>query len=236
MTSATVPDRSESRRSTAPGSGASRRPRARKGEGNRLREEILQAVAELLVEKGNKDAVSIRAVAKRVGVSPPAIYLHFADKDELFYQCCRGGFQELSRRLEEAAATAGTVLERLEQMGRAYIDYALERGPQYQVLMAGGETGEISPELLEDDPGLRAFAVLVDTIGEGIEAGEIRTDHDPAALAVAVWAAVHGAVMLLLSRRAAEEATSPVMPDLPPSDATVEAVLALVRSGVVGGS
>ena len=226
-------DRSDPRRTEAPGSGAYRRPRARKGEGERLRDEILEAATALLAERGNKDAVSIRAVAERVGVSPPAIYLHFADKDELFYECCRVGFEELSRRLEEAAATAGTALERLGQMGRAYIDYALERGPQYRVLMIGGQTGSVSPELIEDDPGLRAFAVLVGTIREGIEAGEIRDDQDPVALAVAVWAAVHGAVMLLLSRQAAGEAASEVMPDLPPVEMVVDAVLALVRSGVV---
>ena len=230
MTS-TTDHRSESR-PNRPGSGAHRRRRARKGEGDRLRAEILDAVAELLVEKGHKDAVSIRAVAERVGVSPPAIYLHFADKDQLFYQCCREGFEELSRRLEEAAATEGPVLERLERMGRAYIDYALERGAQYQVLMTGGDVGSIPPELMEDDPGLRAFAVLVSTITEGIESGEFRDDQDPVALAVAVWAAVHGAVMLLLDRREAEAVNSPVMPPLPATDAIVDAVVAMVHTGV----
>jgi AcrR family transcriptional regulator len=66
---------------------AASRRRARKGEGELLREEILDAAEALLIEKGHPDAVSIRAVAARVGVSPPAIYLHFADKDELFYHC-----------------------------------------------------------------------------------------------------------------------------------------------------
>ncbi len=230
MTS-TTGHRSESRR-TPPGSGARRRPRARKGDGDRLRTEILDAVAELLVEKGHKDAVSIRAVAERVGVSPPAIYLHFADKDELFYQCCRAGFEELSRRLEEAARGGGSVLERLERMGRAYIDYALGRGPQYQVLMTGGEVGSIPPELMEDDPGLQAFAVLVGTIHEGIETGEIRDDQDPVALAVAVWAAVHGAVMLLLAQREAEAADSPVRLAMPATDAIVDAVVTMVQTGI----
>ena len=62
---------------------ASRRTRARRGEGERLREEILDAAERLLIETGNRDAVSIRAVAEAVGVTPPSIYLHFADKTEL---------------------------------------------------------------------------------------------------------------------------------------------------------
>jgi len=228
----TAHDRSESR-PDRPGSGVSRRPRARKGEGERLRTEILDAVAELLAEKGHKDAVSIRAVAERVGVSPPAIYLHFSDKDELFYQCCRAGFEELSRRLEEAIDGAGSALERLQRMGRAYIGYALERGVQYQVLMTSTLPESVSPESLRDDPGLRAFSLLVDTIQEGIDAGEFRDDLGAVPLAVAVWATVHGTVMLLLSKQAAEEVSSPVMPRLPSADMVVDAVLALVRSGVV---
>ena len=55
------------------------RRRARRGEGERLREEILVAARELLAETNDADAVSVRAVAERVGVSTPSIYLHYAD-------------------------------------------------------------------------------------------------------------------------------------------------------------
>src|ERR1700688_3883156 len=82
------------------------RRRARRGEGDRLREEILAAAEQLLIDRGSEDAVSIRAIADAVGVTPPSIYLHFADKEELFVAVCDARFEELSRRSAEAAAAA----------------------------------------------------------------------------------------------------------------------------------
>ncbi len=65
---------------------AGRRARSRKGEGRRLREEILDATEALLLETGAAEQVSIRAVADAVGVTPPSIYRHFPDKDTLIYE------------------------------------------------------------------------------------------------------------------------------------------------------
>ena len=59
------------------------RTRSRRGEGDRLRDEILAAVGALLDETKDEAAVSIRAIAERVGVSPPSIYRHFEDKEAL---------------------------------------------------------------------------------------------------------------------------------------------------------
>ena len=70
-------------RSTVPDVRA--RVRARKGEGELLRDEIIAATEALLVRTGDASAVSVRAIADAVGVTPPSIYLHFADKSELLY-------------------------------------------------------------------------------------------------------------------------------------------------------
>src|SRR5258708_40180525 len=63
--------------------GGLRRPRAPRGSGDLLRNEILDAATALLLESGQARAVSIRSVAQRGGVTPPSIYLHFDDKDAL---------------------------------------------------------------------------------------------------------------------------------------------------------
>ena len=91
--------------SSAAPAASPRRHRARRGEGGRLREEILAAGTRLLLETGDDEAVSIRAIAQAVGVTPPSIYLHFADKTELIYAIC----EELFRKLDDemAAAAAG---------------------------------------------------------------------------------------------------------------------------------
>lgn len=65
-----------------------RRRRAPRGSGVYLRDEILDAATQLLLDTGHAKAVSIRAVAQRVGVTPPSIYLHFADKDALLDAVC----------------------------------------------------------------------------------------------------------------------------------------------------
>jgi AcrR family transcriptional regulator len=66
-------------------SAANRRPRLPRGEGRRLRGEIMAAAERLLIDTGSQEAVSIRAVADAVGVTPPSIYRHFADKSELIF-------------------------------------------------------------------------------------------------------------------------------------------------------
>ena len=71
------------------------RTRARRGEGERLREEILDVAEDLLVSTGDENAVSIRAIAQRVGVTPPSIYLHFADKESLLWAVCEREFRPL---------------------------------------------------------------------------------------------------------------------------------------------
>ena len=68
-----------------------RRRRAPRGSGDLLRDEILDAATQLLLDTGHAKAVSIRSVAERVGVTPPSIYLHFQDKDALLDAVCARG-------------------------------------------------------------------------------------------------------------------------------------------------
>jgi len=108
--------RSETKRgSTKP------RPRLRKGEGEQLRREILDATRDLLAERGNLDLVSIRDIAGRVGVSSPSIYLHFEDKDHLSYAVCREAFESFGARLLPVLAAEGNALERLRLLGTEYV-------------------------------------------------------------------------------------------------------------------
>src|ERR687888_1032271 len=105
----------------APPAEAQRRRRAPRGQGERLRAEILEAAERLLVQTGDQEAVSIRAVADAVGVTPPSIYLHFADKNELVFAVCERAFARFDAVQEEAAAQSDDPLESLMLRGRAYI-------------------------------------------------------------------------------------------------------------------
>lgn len=183
--------------------GPSRRPRARRGEGDRLRTEILAAAENLLVQTSDEDAVSVRAVAEAAGVTPPSIYLHFADKDELLVAVCEKNFEELSLAVERAAAEAGDPLEALRQAGAAYVRFGLARPEQYRILFmrsAGSKTEHLELQRLRDSSG---FNFLLDTVLECMHRGLIRT-ADPMFVAVGMWSLVHGLTSLMISKPAFE--------------------------------
>jgi AcrR family transcriptional regulator len=213
-----------SRRSAAPGSGAvPHRQRARKGEGDKLRTEVLDAAEALLLEKGSVDAVSMRAIAQRIGVSPPAIYLHFEDKDELFFESCNRRFLRMAEEMQEAAAGIERPAEKMRAMGRAYIDVALARPEQYEVMMLGAD----SVKNPTDMPGAQTLLIVAEVVREGMAEGRFRKDLDPLATAVSLWASVHGAVTILLARR-----RNPV--DLfDDEEAVIEHVLGIVSRGLL---
>jgi AcrR family transcriptional regulator len=176
------------------------RPRARRGEGDRLRDEILEATAELIAELGSADKVSTRAVAQRVGCSSPALYLHFPDKATLIYAVCEAQFEEMGTGIDEAMAGAGgDVLDRLRAGAHAYVDFALRHPVQYRIMMMDDTYGAMAEHTLADLAAQAGMTSIVATIQEAMDAGALAPD-DPVLTAVTMWAAVHGIVSLRLAK------------------------------------
>ena len=96
---------------------AARRRRSPRGSGDQLRDEILDAATELLLESNQEKAVSIRSVSQRVGVTPPSIYLHFADKDALIEAVVADVFHALDAAMVAAAAEHDKPLDKLCAFG-----------------------------------------------------------------------------------------------------------------------
>src|SRR5690349_9461387 len=95
-----------------------------------VRERILDAARELFARDG-VEAVTMRAIAERIEYSPPVIYSHFADKHALIQELC---YRDM-RALAQAFGRIGRIedpVERVRQIGRAYIDFALEHPQQYR--------------------------------------------------------------------------------------------------------
>ena len=173
-----------------------RRERARRGEGERLREEILSAASQLLMKTGDREAVSIRSVADAVGVTPPSIYLHFADKADLIHAVCELHFRVLDELVEEAVAGSRDPMEQLRLRGRAYVRFGLEHPEQYRILfMSRQEPMESPPEHLLKACG---FNALVDNVRRAVEAGSIGP-VDPLLAATGLWTVVHGITSLAIS-------------------------------------
>ena len=112
-----------------------RRRRAPRGSGEQLREEILDAATALLLETGHAKAVSIRSVAQRVGVTPPSIYLHFADKDALLDAVCARYFEKLDEEMQRVAADQQSTIDVLRAQGLAYVRFALKTPELYRIAM-----------------------------------------------------------------------------------------------------
>ena len=180
---------------------ASRRPRARKGEGAALRDEILAATERLLLETGSAEAVSIRAVAERVRVTPPSIYRHFADKSDLIFEVCARHFAALDEFLARASEGVDDPVERLRAMGLAYMRFGLDNPEPYRILFmtaADDTPEEYQVVVLRDNA---AFDQVRRCAQDCIDAGRFRPGFtDAYRLAIGFWARVHGLTSLLIAK------------------------------------
>jgi AcrR family transcriptional regulator len=178
---------------------ARRRRRAPRGQGKKLRAEILSAGERLLRETGDQEAVSIRAVADAVGVTPPSIYLHFADKTELIFAICQRHFGQLDRTLHEAAAGSDDPLESLRRQGRAYVHFGIDHPEEYRILFmtrpAATPKGWNDARVKEG----ASFHRLVEAVQATLDAGAIRPAN-AILVAFGLWAAMHGLTSLFVAR------------------------------------
>jgi AcrR family transcriptional regulator len=148
-----------------------------------LRNALLDAARHILEEESLAN-LSLRAVARRAGVSHAAPYRHFPNHEALLVELAHEGFQELRDGIADAAKVAGSESERISNIGAAYMRFVAKR-PALARLMFG-------PQL----PNRDAFPVLSEKADAiGAEIGDAL--HDPA-LGLAVWAAMHGLAMLVL--------------------------------------
>ena len=176
----------------------SARTRARRGEGELLREEILVAAEQLLVETGNEDSVSIRAIAEAVGVTPPSIYLHFPDKEALVLEVCNRQFAMLDATLEAEGARASGPIDELVRRGAAYVRYGLDHPEAYRIMFMSRPR-----HIKQADAVLRssrmAFPHHVEAVERAIASGALRADLSPVPTAIFLWSGMHGIASLLIS-------------------------------------
>jgi len=175
------------------------RTRARRGEGDLLREEILVVAERLLAETGNEDAVSIRAIADAVGVTPPSIYLHFPDKAALLFAVCDRQFAIFDAVLEAAGATATDPAGALERRAEAYVRFGLERPEAYRIMFMGRPTNHDHHVHPVEKAGTTAFNHLVAAVQRAVDAGALRPDLDATQGAIFLWTGMHGITSLLIS-------------------------------------
>jgi AcrR family transcriptional regulator len=198
------------------------RKRARRGDGDLLREEILEVTERLLVELGSEELVSIRVVADAVGVTPPSIYRHFADKNHLMFEVCSRVFGRLDAVLEAATAGIEDPVEAMKARGRAYVRFGVEHPEQYRIMFMGH--AQAAPDQWGEVITTGSFAHLMEGIQRVVDAGRMPPGTDLFEMALHIWANIHGITSLLVAR------PSFPWPELAPF---VERHLELCMAGVV---
>ncbi len=169
------------------------------GSDGTLRRRILDATRHLLVAEGYT-SLSMRKIARAIGCSPTAIYLYFQNKDALVHTLIYESFGLLYEELREEAARHDDPVARLEALWRRYVAFGL-RNPEYYEIMF-----MLHPERMERYPpekyrrARRGLELSIQTLEEGRRMGLFAIE-DPRVTASAAWAALHGAVALLLARR-----------------------------------
>jgi AcrR family transcriptional regulator len=173
-----------------------RRARAPRGSGERLRDEILDATTELLLETGHARSVSIRSVAQRVGVTPPSIYLHFADKDALLDAVCARYFERLDPEMRRLAAEQASPVAVLRAQGLAYVRLAVQTPELYRIATMGEwRSGSSVDATLSNS----AFEHIRATVQRLMDDGTYRP-VDPTTVALELWAALHGVAAMLIAK------------------------------------
>ncbi|HEX6039538.1 TetR/AcrR family transcriptional regulator [Longimicrobium sp.] len=155
-----------------------------------IKSRIVSAARALYFER-EPDAVTMRAVAERVGVTATALYRHFADKDAILREVMGEGSRLLGSHLFRALE-APTPLERLRATANAYLDFAVAQPQAYRALFKGAEPEESSPIQLQRG-AMRRF--LRDRVREAMDAG-VLAPGDPDGTALSVWATLHGLASL----------------------------------------
>jgi AcrR family transcriptional regulator len=152
-----------------------------------LRTALVRAALELLEESG-ETALSLRAVARRAGVSPAAPYRHYADREALVSAVAAVGYRELAERLVAAHPSPSTP-DQLARVATAYVQFALERPALFRIMF-----GE--PCDRDNDERVGATAAVSQYVRAIVERTFPQADSE--ALATAIWALVHGLAFLYL--------------------------------------
>ncbi|MFJ4840684.1 TetR/AcrR family transcriptional regulator [Streptomyces sp. NPDC088746] len=178
-----------------PSSAASAPVRARsrnvRGEGEKLRSEILDAMLRLMGDEARMQPVplSLREVAREAGITAPAIYRHFPDKQSLSRAAFALLFEELLGAMDRADAESTTLPpgERLAALAHAYCRFAQDNAASFRIMFGASELVGSGP----DEVGQRWRRAVARLAGTGM-----RLSQTPEEAALSVWSSVHGRILL----------------------------------------
>jgi AcrR family transcriptional regulator len=172
------------------GTASPSRGRNRRGQGERLREEIVATALRLLDELGDDEALSLRAVAREIGIAATSVYLHFADRDALVLAAMERSHADLVRACDEAEAAAGDPVAGLRARVLVMGTWSREHPGLYKVLHESAVNQRCDMSF-KRELGKRTVAAVQRCMDEGLAPAGNATE-----VALDLRAAVHGAVSM----------------------------------------
>ena len=174
----------------------------REREKSETRDKILDAARELFVTEGF-EGVSMRKVAEKIEYSPTAIYVHFADKQELFRELCHQDYARLAEVFQSSVMSTDPI-DRLKQIGAIYVDFGTRYPNHYKFMFMTPhpphEPDEEDREMM-GNPEMDAYAFLKWAVQQAIDAGCFREElTDAELISQTLWASVHGVISLHIAK------------------------------------
>lgn len=161
-----------------------------------LSRDAIVATARRLLAADGLEALSLRRVARELGVTAPALYAHVDDKLALLRAVAEGEFARLAERFETAAG-APDPLARIRANARAYVGYARENPELFRVMFLFRPRLTAVPRGDELPLATRTFEAGAAAVAEASAAGAIRR-ADPLLASLALWTAIHGLASVFL--------------------------------------
>ena len=165
---------------------------------NEMRNLIITTALKLFSEKGY-DNISMRKIADQIEYSVGTIYLYFKDRDEIFFELHKSGFEEFYQR-QLSVQDIKDPLKRLTEHGLAYIQFAIDEPIYYDLMFISRNPVKTINEQPEWESGKKAYNILKLNISQAKAVGYFK-DIDTEVGAFAVWSFVHGISSLFVRER-----------------------------------
>ena len=176
-----------------------KRQRNPRGQGSRLRAEIIAGAAALLERTGSEESITLRAVAREVGIAAPSMAPHFADRAEIIDAVVAQELRCLHDTLHAAVAAEADPVAQLFAGARAYLAYGHAHPNRYRVIFERRFLAlwDREERVMQQTAPLmdETFELTVNTIQACIDAGR-SASTDAFGDGVRTWLALHGLVAL----------------------------------------
>ena len=186
------------------------RPKGRTSKSD-LRERVIEAAWAQIAREGAA-ALSLRAIARDLGIAAPSIYNHFADRDALVTALIIEAYESLASHQKAAndAVPPQDLHARLISIGIAYHDWAVAYPQRYLLIFGTPIPGYVAPLEVVQPIAARSLSALIGVVESYHLTGRLKVVHvDYQTIAVLIWTRVHGLISMEISHN-----LPPIIPDV----------------------